>query len=76
METSDAPLLLLCQGAQMGELLSATENPAEDETIDCSGRNVIRGVEGYAAYQPAGLAHELIDWAILLEGVRQMREER
>ena len=58
----------------MGELLSATENPAEDETIDCSWRNVIRGVERYAAYQPAGLAHELIDWAILLEAVRQMRE--
>ena len=58
----------------MSELLSATENPTEDETIDCGWTSVIRGIERYAAYQPAGLAHDLIDWAILLEGVRQMRE--
>ena len=58
----------------MDELLFATENPAEDEMIDCSWTNVIRGIDRYAAFQPAGLAHELIDWAILLEGVRQMRE--
>lgn len=58
----------------MYELLFATENPADDDTIDCSWSSVIRGIERYAAYQPAGLAHELIDWAILVEGVRQMRE--
>jgi hypothetical protein len=58
----------------MDELLFATDNPTEDETIDCSWTNVIRGVERYAAYQLPGLAHELIDWAILLEGVRQLRE--
>ena len=59
----------------MDELPFATENP-DDETIDCSWNNVIRGIERYAAYQPAGLAHDLIEWAILLEGVRQLREER
>ena len=59
----------------MDELLFATENPAEDETIDCSWPEVIRGIERYAAFQPAGLAHDLTEWAILLEGVRQMREK-
>lgn len=58
----------------MDELLFATENPADDDTIDCLWSSVIRGIERFAAYQPAGLAHELIDWAILVEGVRQMRE--
>ena len=58
----------------MDELLFATDHPTEDETIDCSWTSVIRGIERYAAYQPAGLAHDLIDWAILLEGARQMRE--
>ena len=45
----------------MDELLLATENPADDDTIDCSWSSVVRGIERYAAYQPAGLAHELID---------------
>lgn len=58
----------------MDELLFATDNQAEDETIHCSWTNVIRGTERYAAYQPAGLAHELMEWAILLDGLRQMRE--
>ena len=57
----------------MDELLFATDNQAEDETIHCSWRNVIRGIERYAAYQPAGLAHDLREWAILLEGVRHIR---
>lgn len=59
----------------MDELLLATESPTDDATIDCSWSSVIRGIERYAAYQPAGLAHELIDWAILVEGVRQMRDK-
>ena len=57
----------------MDELLFATEN-SEDETVDCPWTKVIRGIERYAAYQPAGLAHDLTEWAILLEGVRQMRK--
>ena len=58
----------------MDELLFATENLIEDETIHCSWTSVIQGIERYAAYQPAGLAHDLIEWAILLKGVRHMRE--
>ena len=60
----------------MDELLIATENPAEDETVDCSWDTVIRGIERYAAYHPAGLSHDLVEWTILLEGIRQMRKGR
>ena len=59
----------------MDEVPFATDNQAEDETIHCSWTKVIRGIERYAAFQPAGLAHDLTEWAILLEGVRQMREK-
>ena len=36
---------------------------------------MIRGIERYAAYQPAGLAEDLRQWAGLLEGIRQLREK-
>ena len=74
METDDAWPRFAAKAAHMDELLFATENADEDEAVDCSWASVIRGVERYAAYQPPGFAHDLLEWAILLEGIRQMRE--
>jgi hypothetical protein len=36
---------------------------------------VVRGIERYAAYQPAGVAEDLRQWADLLEGIRQLRDD-
>jgi hypothetical protein len=61
----------------MAELRFATElePELEVETIDCRWSSVIRGVERYAAYQPASVAEDLRQWVDLLEGMRQLREE-
>ena len=61
----------------MAELHFATdlEPELEVETIDCRWSSVIRGVERYAAYQPAGVAEDLRQWVDLLEGIRQIREK-
>jgi hypothetical protein len=61
----------------MAELHFATELESEldVETIDCRWSSVIRGIERFAANQPAGVAEDLRQWADLLEGIRQLREE-
>ena len=61
----------------MAELRFATElePELEVETIDCRWSSVIRGVERYAAYQPAGAAEDLRQWVDLLEGIRQLRDD-
>jgi hypothetical protein len=61
----------------MVELYFATERKPDSEAaaIDCSWSGVIHGIERYAAYQPAGLAEDLRQWAGLLEGIRQLRKK-
>ena len=61
----------------MVELYFATEIEPRlgSRRIDCSWSSVILGIERYAAYQPAGLAEDLRQWAGLLEGIRQLREK-
>jgi hypothetical protein len=60
----------------MVELYFATEiEPDSEAAIDCSWSSVILGIERYAAYQPAGLAEDLRQWAGLLEGIRQLRKK-
>jgi len=61
----------------MVELYFATERKPDSEAaaIDCSCSGVIHGIERYAAYQPAGLAEDLRQWAGLLEGIRQLRKK-
>ena len=61
----------------MAKLHSATEIGCEPEAdaIDCSWSKVVRGIERYAAYQPAGVAEDLRQWADLLEGIRQLRDD-
>ena len=61
----------------MVELHFATEIKVDSEgdTIDCSWSSVIRGIERFAAFQPASVAEDLREWADLLEGIRQLREE-
>ena len=66
----------------MAELHFATETEpdpeeteeAEFETIDCSWSSLIHGIDRYAAYQPASSAQDLRHWAVLLEGIRQLRK--
>lgn len=61
----------------MVELHFATEIKVgpEGDAIDCSWSSVIRGIECYAAFQSAGVAEDLRQWAALLEGIRQLRDE-
>ena len=61
----------------MAKLHFATEieHGPEAGAIDCSWTSVIRAIERYAAYQPASVADDLRQWADLLEGIRQLREE-
>ena len=61
----------------MVELHFATEinSDSEADTINCSWSSVIQGIERYAAYQPAGVADDLRQWAGLLEGIRRLREK-
>lgn len=58
----------------MVELHFDTEFEAIPSDVDCSWSSIIQGIERYAAFQPAN-ASELYQWADLLEGVRQMRDE-
>lgn len=63
----------------MGKLHFATETEAteietDEDPIDCSWDSIVHGIERYAAYQPAGLAHDLYRWADLVEGIRQTRD--
>jgi hypothetical protein len=61
----------------MAKLHFATEIEREPEAdaIECSWSSVIRGIDRYAAYQPASVAEDLRQWVNLLEGMRQLREE-
>jgi hypothetical protein len=61
----------------MTKLHSATEIEREPDAdaIECSWSRVVRGIERYAAYQPAGAAEDLRQWADLLEGIRQLRDD-
>ena len=59
----------------MVELHFETESETIQSDVDCSWSSIIKGIERYAAFQPAN-ARELYQWADLLEGIRQMREER
>jgi len=61
----------------MTKLHSATEIECEPEpeAIECSWSRVVRGIERYAAYQLAGAAEDLRQWADLLEGIRQLRDD-
>lgn len=51
------------------------ESEPEDGAIECSWSSLICGIERYAAYQPRGFAEDLMQWAWLLDGIRQLREE-
>ena len=64
-----------CQCALMVELLFATDSETDERGDACSWKSIIRGIERYAAYRPAG-ARDLNEWADLLEGIRQIREGR
>ena len=61
----------------MAKLHFATELERESDagSIDCSWSTVIHGIERYAAYRSVGAAEDLRQWADLLEGVRELREE-
>ena len=61
----------------MAKLHSATEIEREPDAdaIECSWSREVRGIERYAAYQPAGVAEDLRQWADLLEGIRQLRDD-
>ena len=61
----------------MDKLHFATELEREPDadSIDCSWSTVIHGIERYAAYRSVGAAEDLRQWADLLEGLRQLREE-
>jgi len=61
----------------MTKLRFATETESEPEAdaIECSWSSVTRGIERYAAYQPASAAEDLRQWANLLEGIRQLRDD-
>ena len=59
----------------MVELHFDTEinSDSEADRIDCSWSSVIQSIERYAAYQPAGAADDLRQWAGLLEGIRELK---
>ena len=61
----------------MVELRLATEieSEPEDGAIECSWSSVICGIERYAAYQPRGFPDDLVQWARLLDDIRQLREK-
>lgn len=59
----------------MFELLFATDGETDEQSEACSWKTIIRGIERFAAYDPPR-ARDLHEWADLLEGIRELREER
>jgi len=59
----------------MIELLFATDGKTDEQGEACSWKNIIRGIERFAAYHPSR-ARDLHEWADLLEGIRELKEGR
>ena len=58
----------------MSELHFATETRRKYEPR-CSWANLIRAVRRHADAQPPDLGEDLHEWADLLEGIRQLRDD-